>query len=103
MVDPDLITLRINSLKLHRSIINEGFSTTCSIEYASTIKKVYMEKMQTIQEIYFLLNIFPHMEFLNVDPCRQNGHFHFRRKLISPKKSFRGQKTDHLISEQFFR
>jgi len=64
---PDLITLKIKSLTFYRSMINEEFPTTCSIEHASKIKKVYMEKTQTIQEIYFLLNICPHMEFLNVE------------------------------------
>ncbi|CAF1198987.1 unnamed protein product [Rotaria sordida] len=64
---PDLITLKINSLTFHRSIINKEFPTTFSIEHVSKIKKVYMEKTQAIQEIYFLLNICPHMEFLNVE------------------------------------
>ncbi|CAF3255429.1 unnamed protein product [Rotaria sp. Silwood2] len=51
---PDLITLKINSLILtiYRSLIDEKFPTTCSIEHA---------------KIYFLLNVCPHMEFLNVE------------------------------------
>ncbi|CAM4847145.1 unnamed protein product [Rotaria magnacalcarata] len=63
---PDLITLKINSLSFYRSFFKEEFPTTCSIEHASKIKKVYIENMQTIEEIYFLLYICPHMEFLNL-------------------------------------
>ena len=63
---PDLITLKINSLAFYRSFFNEEFPTTCSIEHASKIKKVYIENMQTIKEIYFLLHVCPHMEFLNL-------------------------------------
>ena len=57
---PDLITLKINSLAFYRSFFNEEFPTTCSIEHASKIKKVYIENMQTIKEIYFLLHVCPH-------------------------------------------
>ncbi|CAF4992107.1 unnamed protein product, partial [Rotaria sp. Silwood1] len=64
---PDLITLQINSLAFYRSFFDEEFPTTCSIENASKIKKVYMEKPETIKEIYFLLDVFPHMEFLYVE------------------------------------
>ncbi|CAF3491262.1 unnamed protein product [Rotaria socialis] len=63
---PDLITLKINSLSFYRSFFKEEFPTTCSIEHASKIKKVYIENTQTIEEIYFLLYICPHMEFLNL-------------------------------------
>ncbi|CAF4111375.1 unnamed protein product [Rotaria magnacalcarata] len=63
---PDLITLKINSLAFYRSFFNEEFPTTCSIEHASKIKKVYIENTQTIEEVYFLLHVCPHMEFLNL-------------------------------------
>ncbi|CAF5146080.1 unnamed protein product, partial [Rotaria sp. Silwood1] len=64
---PDLITLKINSLTFYRSYFNKELPTTCSIEHASKIKKVYIEKTETIEEIYFFLNVCLYMEFLNVE------------------------------------
>ncbi|CAF1320502.1 unnamed protein product [Rotaria sp. Silwood1] len=79
---PDLITLKMNSLTCHRSRINKEFPT-CSLEHASKIKKVYLETTQAIQEIYFLLNICPHMEFLNIDSIKSMTIELFVRNILN--------------------
>ncbi len=55
-----LNTLKMTSLEL-------SSSRCLSIENKNNIKKVYLEKMFTIEEVYFLIRLCPCMEYFKVD------------------------------------
>ncbi len=82
---PDLITLKINSLSFYRSMTfsNQVFPITSSLEHAKKIKYVYMEKVHTINDIYFLMSFCPHMEYLNVECIKDMNIQSFLRDILN--------------------
>ncbi|CAF3162159.1 unnamed protein product [Rotaria sp. Silwood2] len=66
---PELNTLKIYSLSLYepRNLSFEEYMILCSIEDISKITKVYLEKMNIIEEFYFLLALCPFMTYFKVD------------------------------------
>jgi hypothetical protein len=66
---PELNSLKIHSLSLYEpsnSYEEEG-DTSCSTEGTNKITKVYLEEINDIQDIYFIMAFCPYMAYLKVN------------------------------------
>jgi len=66
---PDLESLQIPTLPYsdQRFMIDEDRKCLSTLTCKNQIKKVYLKKMIQIEEIYFLIDLCPHMTYLKVD------------------------------------
>ncbi|CAF1019152.1 unnamed protein product [Adineta steineri] len=64
----ELKTLKISTFSMNppKNLSDMELSALLSIKVKSSISKVYLEEMIDIQQIYFLMNLCPHMEYLKV-------------------------------------
>ncbi|UJR16646.1 hypothetical protein I4U23_003546 [Adineta vaga] len=96
---PELLSLKLHSIALDRSkrSLNQNqVDLLCSSEDSIRIAKVYLEKMNVIEEIFFLLTLCPHMTYLKIDDINNiNVEVFFR--LILSKNQFEDNKSRRSI------
>jgi hypothetical protein len=83
---PKLKLLKIYSLSLHQTkdlLYTNEFSILCSTRLTSEIIHVYLEKMNQIQEIYFLMILCPYMTYLTVDYSNDMNIQNFLRTIFN--------------------
>ena len=70
---PDLDTLKIHSLSVDRSTIHDSqdSNTSSSTSNPNRITKIYLENMEKIEELDFLLEFCPHLVYLKIGAMKR--------------------------------